>query len=235
MKSAELKVQERTVGNRSETRRLRRVGMVPAIVYGPDSGNIGCSFDERDLKRAFKGHFNLNTILTLQSDSKTLGGRRVIVKSVERDPVKWTMDHVDLYEISDKRPITIKVPLEYKGIPVGVKLGGGILQIVRREISIEALPTNIPEKIEVDISGLELNTSLHLSDVTFAAGLRVVDALTSTLASVAEPEKEEVVAAVAATAEGAAAATATATGTGAAAATAAGTGAAAKPDAPAKK
>jgi len=232
MKSAELKVQERVVGNRSETRRLRRVGMVPAIVYGPDSGNIGCSFDERDLKRAFKGHFNLNTILTLQSESKTLAGRRVIVKTVERDPVKWTMDHVDLYEISDKRPITVKVPLEYKGTPVGVKIGGGILQIVRREISIEALPGNIPEKIEVDISGLELNNSLHLSEVTFAAGLRIVDALTSTLASVAEPEKEEVAVAAVTSADGAAAATAT--GTGSAASTATGT-AGAKTEASSKK
>ncbi len=153
----------------------------------------------------------------------------MILKSVERDPARWTLDHVDFYEISDKRPLQVKVPLEFKGTPVGVKIGGGLLQIVRREVTVEALPSAIPEKIEVDVSNLELNNSLHLGDLQVPEGLKVVDSKTYTIASVSEPEKEEVVAAAPVAAEGAAAAAAP--GTGAAAAPAA---EAAKAEAPKK-
>lgn len=230
MRTAELKVQERILNNKSENRRLRREGFVPAIVYGPEAENMGCAFDERDLKRTFKGHMNLNTILTLTSDSPKLNGRKVILKAIERDPVRWSYDHVDFYQISEKRPLTVKVPFEFQGTPVGVKLGGGILQVIRREVAIEALPHVIPEKIIVDIAGLELNNSLHIGEIKMPDGLKILDSLDYAIVSVSEPEKEEAPAptTAAAPAEGAAAAP----GTGAAAAT--GTAAAA-PAAEAKK
>ena len=214
MKTAELKVEERSIGCKSTNRRLRREGRVPAIIYGPESDNVGCSFEERDLKKVFRGHISLNTIITFQSESKTLSGKRVILKSLERDPVRWTLDHVDFYEISDKRPIQIKVPLEFKGVPVGVKIGGGIFQVIRRELSVLALPTSIPEKIEIDVSALELNTSIHVSDISVGEGVQIVDSKSYTICAVNEPEKEEAVApaAVAAATPDAAAAAAPAAG-----------------------
>jgi large subunit ribosomal protein L25 len=200
MKTAELKVEERSIGCKSTNRRLRREGRVPAIIYGPESENTGCSFEERDLKKVFRGHISLNTIITFQSESKALSGKRVILKSLERDPVRWTLDHVDFYEISDKRPIQIKVPLEFKGVPVGVKIGGGIFQVIRRELSLLALPTSIPEKVEIDVSGLELNKSIHVADISVGAGIQIVDSKTYTICAVNEPEKEEAATPVAAAA-----------------------------------
>lgn len=223
MKTASLSVEHREQGNKSLNRALRREARVPAVVYGPDGENLFCSFDDREIRRAFHGHLNANTIVTLHSPDTKLNGKRVILKDIQRHPVNWQTEHIDFYEISDKRALVLKVPLELKGIPVGVKIGGGILQVIRREVMIKGFPQDIPESIEVDISGLELNRSLHVSDIKAPEGITIVDSGAFTVAAVNEPEKEEAPVVAAAAAEGAAGeGAATATGTAAAAPSAGG-------------
>jgi len=215
MKTAELKVEPRQVASKSENRRLRREGFVPANVYGPGVKNAYCHFDERDLQKLFRGQSNMNLMISLKSSQPDLEGKRVILKSVERDPASWRALHADFYEINMSRPITVSVPLEFQGTPVGVKIGGGILQIVRRSIQVHALPDQLPEKIEVDISALEVGSSLHVSDLKTADSVEILDSGEYTLALVAEPQKEEEPVVVApAEGEGAAAASATAAAAG---------------------
>lgn len=216
MLQAELPVFERVSGQKSKVKELRKNGLVPAVIYGPGIKNQSCTLSEKELKKVFKGDFGTNYILTLKSEVASLNGKRVVVKKLDRDPVKWSLDHVDFYEISLDRPLTVSVPLHFVGVADGVKNSGGILQVIRRSVKIRALPQDLPQAIEVDTSALAINQSLHLSDIKFDSKITVVDSLEFTIVSIVEPEKEEVVVA-AAPAEGAAAAA----GTGTAAAPAA--------------
>ncbi len=140
MEKAELKVITRNQDVRTESRRLRREGFVPANVYGYKTKNVVCAFEEKAIRKIFKTGFDTNMLLTLKSDSKEIDGKQVIVKGVERHPVKWSLTHADFFEVNNARPLTVKVPLKYVGVPAGVRLEGGIMQILRRTILVKALP-----------------------------------------------------------------------------------------------
>lgn len=224
MQTVELQVEPRSIGVKGDTKRLRAKGMVPANIYGPGETNKYCAFSEKELRATLKGELNANAILSLKATDSTLNGKRVVLKSLEREPLTWKLTHADLYEVAMNRPLTVKIPIHYTGTPEGVKTDGGILQVIRRSVLIRALPADLPEFIEVDISGLGLNKSLHIGDVKFSEKLKVLDNKEFTIVAVVEAAEEEV-AAVAAPAEGEGAAAAA--GTGAATAAGTGTGAAA--------
>lgn len=231
MQTVELQVAPRNTGVKGETKKLRAQGMVPANIYGPGSKNTFCAFSERDLRVALKGDLGATAILNLKSTESALSGKKVILKNLEREPLSWALTHADLYEIAMDRPLTVQVPLHYTGTPDGVKNEGGILQVIRRSITIKALPNDLPEFIDVDITNLGLGKSFHIRDVKFSDKFKVVDSGDFTLVAVVEAAEEEVAAAVTpAAGEGAAAAAgtgaATAAGTGTGAAAAAGTAAA---------
>lgn len=238
MQQVQLTVETRTGGSKAELRRIRTQGKVPAVIYGPGKTNQYCAFSEKELRKAFQNNFDSNLMITLQGAGGTLVGKKVILKSLERSPVTWSLEHADFYEVSMDRPLIVPLAIHFTGTPEGVKTDGGILQILRRSVRIKALPGDIPEFIELDISQLKLNQTLHISDLKVSGKITLMDPPGFALASVAEPEKEEVVAptAEAAAAEGAAAAsgTAAAAGTAAASGTAA-AGAAAAPAKPEKK
>lgn len=203
MKQAELKVEPRTTGKKSLARALRRNGRVPANFYGPGIDNATCDFDSRDLARVLKTGQSGNIMLTLKSEDSRFEGKKVLIKTVDRDPVSWRPVHADLYSIDMTRALTVDIPLVFEGVPEGVKVGGGILNIIRRSVQIRALPNSLPESIKVDITGVKLGENLHVSDLPLSEDWKLVDSASFTLLSVNEPEKEEVkVAAPAATAEG---------------------------------
>lgn len=226
MQQAELNVVSREVGLKSSVKKIRNSGLVPANVYGYGKKNAFCAFSDKEVRKIFNNDFSSNFILTLKSDAADLTGKKVVIKSLERNPETWKILHADFYEIAFDKPLTVSLPVHYVGTPTGVKDGGGILQIIRRTVQVRALPGDIPEKVDVNIAGLELGGSLHIKDAKFPEKLKILDSAEFTLVSVVEPEKEEVV--VAATpAEGAAAAAGTAAATGTAAAAASGTAASA--------
>ncbi len=213
MQQAQLKVVSRTIGAKSGVRKLRSEGLVPANIYSPGKKNAYCAFSERELRKIYNNDFDTNLVLTLETDTADLKGKKVIVKSLERDPVSWGLVHADLYEVSFDKALTVSLPLHFKGTAKGVKEDGGIFQVIRRTIRVRGLLADLPQFIEVDISELGLGESIHISECEFSDKLKVLDSGEFTLAAVVEAEKEEVAAPVA-TAEGAAAAA----GTGAAAA-----------------
>ncbi len=222
-----MNVSPRQAGQKSEIKTLRSQGKVLANVYGPGKKNEVCSLDEKELRKAFNNDLESNYVIELKSNENHLNGKKVILKAISRNPM-WKIEHIDLYEIAMDRPFDARVPIHYTGTAEGVKNEGGILNIIRRFMKVRALPGDMPDTIEVDVSALKLNESLHISEIKVSSKIKVLDSAKFALVSVNEPEKEEVVAAPTA-AEGAAA------GEGAAAATATGaTAPAAGAAAPAK-
>lgn len=209
MKQAELKVESRTTGRKSLARALRRNGRVPANFYGPGIDNATCDFDSRDLAKVLKTGQSGNIMLTLKSEDNRFEGKKVLIKTVDRDPVTWKPVHADLYSIDMTRALTVDIPLVFEGVPEGVKVGGGILNIIRRSVQIRALPNSLPESIKVDITGVKVGENVHVSDLPLSEDWKLVDSASFTILSVNEPAEEEVkpVAAVATGEAGEAAAT----------------------------
>ena len=190
----ELKVEERTVRGSRATRRLRREGFVPGVVYGGKGG--GCdSFqvDARELRRVLHAGSAVFDV--------AIGGqaRPVIVKDQARHPVRDHFMHIDLLEVRLDEKIQTTVALEVENVEEapGVK-EGGVLDHVTRELNIMALPTDIPEQIVVDVSHLEVAGTMHLSEVTAPQGVEFLDDPEETIVAtitvpteVEEPEIEE--------------------------------------------
>ena len=170
---ATLEAVKRESRGKNEARRLRASGKIPAVVYGAqkegDSGNnLPVAVDPKPLLRILHSGSGVNTLITLKIDGE--GDSRVLVKEFLLDPVTHSMLHADFVRVNMDRRITVTVPVVPKGEPRGVKVEGGVLEILHREIEIETLPAEIPNAIEVDVSNLGLNDAIHVRDL--AAGVK---------------------------------------------------------------
>jgi large subunit ribosomal protein L25 len=193
-----LQAKPRDAAGKGSARRLRAGGLIPAVVYGrhlqtPEQ----IAVDPLAVKKAIATPHRLNTLLALRVDGAP--ERLVLVKDYQQDPVTREILHADFIDVRENEQVKVKVPLVLVGKPVGVT-EGGVLSQSRRELEVHALPTAIPEKIEADVSHLKIAQSLHINDVKLPAGVRVKAGVNYTLAVVAVPEKEEVVAPVVAAA-----------------------------------
>ena len=150
---------------------LRAASTIPAVVYGGTKAPIMLSLSEKDLMAARKKG-GANAILRLKHAK---GEETVIVKELQRHPVTDRPVHADFQRISLTQKIEAKVPLNIVGEAPGVKTSGGMMSIDMRELRIKALPTAIPQKIDVDVSKLELHQSIHVKDLALAEGVEVLD------------------------------------------------------------
>jgi large subunit ribosomal protein L25 len=151
--------------------RLRRTGMIPGVVYGsgePRAIVVG----ERELRTAFSGPSGLHAIFDVVIDGEA--PRHAVVKEYQRHPVRGMLTHVDFHEVRLDRPIQATVAVVLVGEAKGAKLGG-LLQSVVRDLKIEALPTAMPDSIEVDVTHLEAGMTLRLSDVPPHEGITFLD------------------------------------------------------------
>jgi large subunit ribosomal protein L25 len=230
--SFELVAEFRETQGKGASRRLRHEGKVPAILYGGHADARALTLSHQKLLIMLDNERFYSTILSLKVGDQT---QAAILKDVQRHPFKNAIVHIDFQRVEENEKIRISIPLHFTGAAVspGVKTQGGIVSHMRTETEVSCLPKDLPEFIEVDISGLSLNESIHLSQLKIPAGVTLVDLVKDDAAVVAihspraeEPEPTAAAAAGAAPAEGAAA--------GAAPAAAAG-GDAAKKAEPAKK
>jgi large subunit ribosomal protein L25 len=154
--------QSRTENGKSSNRRLRSRGLIPGIVYGAGREAVSVAVSPSDISDVLRSAAGENTLFDLE-----IGGerRKVILKEFQREPLKGELLHADFFEVALDKPIEIDVQLELVGTPVGVKNQGGILDFITRDLQVECLPTDIPEKISVDVSDLELGKLLRVSDV----------------------------------------------------------------------
>jgi len=178
--------------------KLRRNKQIPAVLYGPNTSPVMLSVNEFDLKTVLKSATGENIVLGLQIDTgKGSETKNVILKELQSDPIKPIYYHADFYEISMDRELTFNIPIHLVNTPVGVA-DGGILQHVKREVSVSCLPGNLVDYLEVDVSGLVIGGSIHVKEVLFPEGIRSLEdaetilAVMNAPAAVVEKVEEEV-------------------------------------------
>jgi large subunit ribosomal protein L25 len=211
--SFELVAEFRETQGKGASRRLRHEGKVPAILYGGHADARALTLSHQKLLIMLDNERFYSTILSLKVGDQT---QAAILKDVQRHPFKNAIVHIDFQRVEENEKIRISIPLHFTGAAVspGVKSQGGIVSHMRNETEVSCLPKDLPEFIEVDISGLSLNESIHLSQLKVPEGVTLVDLVKDDAAVVAihspraeEPEPTAVAAAAgAAPAEGAAAA-----------------------------
>jgi len=191
-----LEVKPREGRGSAESRRLRKQGLIPGVLYGGGHDPHAFCVAERELRRALTGDAGLHAILDVMVDGEQ--ARPSILKSYQQDPVKGTLTHVDLQVVRLDRPIQARVVVELIGEPVGVTEGGVLSQVVR-EITVEALPMEVPEHLDLDVTGMNIGDTLRLVDLPVQEGVKFLDDPEETvLATVTmptrfvEPEPEEV-------------------------------------------
>jgi len=192
-----LQVLDRASSGSAESRRLRKQGLIPGVIYGGGQESKAIAIEERELRQALTGAGGLHAILDVTLNGQG-NARPSILKSYQQHPLKGTLTHVDLQEVRLDQPIQARVVVELLGESVGVNEGGVLSQVVR-EITVEALPLEIPEHLELDVSGMAIGDTLRLADLPAFEGLRFLDDPEETvLATVTiptkfvEPEPEEV-------------------------------------------
>lgn len=172
---------------------LRRAGFVPAVVYGKGKEPLVIKIDQSQLIKFMHAHHGgENMVISLRisgnEDSKKVKKkeRSVLIKKIQYEPVHDSLLHVDFNEVSLTQKIVVKIPIESKGEPEGVKKEGGVLTQVLWELEGECLPTEIPEKIEVDIESMEIGGTIHVKDIHVPSQVNVltdVEAIVFTLAA----------------------------------------------------
>lgn len=165
MKEVALKVKVRNELGKEHMKKLRRRGIIPAVVYGAETSPLPLEVEAKAFHALLRSGLGENVIITLNFDDQKNGDKKVLIREIQRDPVWEDILHVDFQQISLTKKLTINVPIELLGTPVGVQQDGGILQHVLRELEVECLPTEIPEKIEVDVTNLKIGDSVHVGDI----------------------------------------------------------------------
>ncbi len=180
----------RTQLGKEASRKLRQKGLVPAICYGPKTDPVPLTLDVKELIQTI--HMGENVLIDLMiQDGKKAAQKVVVVRDLQTDPIKDQCLHADLFEVVMDEEISVEVPIVLVGKPEGVKMGG-VLEQITREITVECLPADIPQSIEVDVSRLNIGDTIHIGDIGLEKGKMLVDP-TTTLATVVPPTVEKVV------------------------------------------
>lgn len=175
MAEVSLKGHVRAERGKGAAKKLRFRRLIPGVVYGGSAGAVPVTIDPLELTKALGTGAGENVLITLSLAGDGERTTTVILKELQRDPVRGGPLHVDFLEISMKRVIRVQVPLHFVGEPVGVKNKGGFLEPHLREVTVECLPGAIPDQIRVDVSHLDLGDSLHVRDLAPTEGVKVVD------------------------------------------------------------
>jgi large subunit ribosomal protein L25 len=185
-----LEVREREGRGSADARRLRRQGFIPGVLYGSGKTPHAICVPERDLRRVLTGAGGLHAILDVVLEGQTTT-HASILKDYQQDPIRGHIAHVDLQEVRLDRPIQASVTVQLVGEPVGAK-EGGVLSQVQREINVEALPMEIPEHIDLDVSEMAIGDTLRLADLPAREGVTYLDDPEETvLATVTMPTRVE--------------------------------------------
>jgi large subunit ribosomal protein L25 len=158
-----LSAQLRSDFGSAAARRVRRNGLVPAIVYGGSDANVAVSLDPREIIRVLRSEAGRNTIVSLRVPGSE--AHSVILRDWQVDPVRDTILHADFQRIAMDQLLTLTVPVAIHGEASGVKAEGGLLEVVLREIEVECLPADIPERIDCDVTHLKMNEALRVRDL----------------------------------------------------------------------
>ncbi len=186
-----LAVEPRENGGSAEARRLRARGYVPGVIYGDGKDAHAFAVAERELRRALTGSHGTHAILDVVVGDGGKKPRHAVLKDFQVHPTRGRLLHVDLHEVRLDRPIQSGVVVELVGEPEGVT-AGGVLTQVEREVTVEALPMEIPDMLELDVSRLAIGDSLRVADLSVPDGVTLVTDEETVIASVGQPTRVEV-------------------------------------------
>jgi large subunit ribosomal protein L25 len=184
-----LKADSRVVAGKSEARRVRRKGLVPAIAYGKGLPSTPIVVAPKEVAAILKSELGQNTVIELEMDGKKV---LAMIRDYTVHPVKRELEHVDFIEVKLDKPVDVSVPLFAIGKAPGV-VAGGVIRVVYRLVPVRCLPDRIPVKIEADVSHLELGQHVSTQELKLPEGVSVRLPPEQTLVAVVAPEKEEVV------------------------------------------
>ena len=180
--------------NRAETgknvnRRLRVQGLIPGVLYGSAKKPVPVSVSPKEIGAILRSKTGENTLFDLDLDGSR---RKVILKEFQFEPIKGSLLHADFYEVALDKELQVNVHVELVGTPVGVKVQGGIVDWVTRELEVECLPADIPEKITVDISALEIGKHVRVAEIKAPDKVKILTEPDIVIAHVVAPRAEEV-------------------------------------------
>jgi large subunit ribosomal protein L25 len=184
--------------NKGHARRVRVSGLIPAVVYGAGQPSVAVTVDPKVITRILHSDAGHNTIfdLTVGADS----GKAMIV-DWQNEPIKGHLLHIDLKRVAMDKKMVVSVPVHLTGTAVGVKTQGGILSQVLHEVEVECLPGDVPAHIDFDISALEINGTVHISDLPHGANIKFLGEEKAVVAHISAMKEEEVTEATATPAE----------------------------------
>ena len=180
-----MKVKDRKELGTRKVNHLRKEGWIPGIIYGHGEKSIAIMIQEEELKNVLHNLHSEATLLNLDYEGKKL---KVLMREVSRNPLTEKMLHVDFQHIHENEEVNVHVILEFQGKAKGIE-EGGILNIEHRDLIIRCLPKDIPEKIVVDVTDLEIGHSIHIKDLQIPEGVKVEEDPSSTVVNVLSPRK----------------------------------------------
>lgn len=190
METFQLEANHRKSTGKGQARALRRQGLIPAVLYGPKIESMLLTISDFDLGKIHKESGGEHVILDLVIKNGGTQNITAMIKDMQTAPVTRQCLHVDFYEISLDEEITLKVPVELTGKSIGVERGG-FLQLVRHGLEVSCLPADIPDKIEVDVSDLDIGDSVHVEDIDLGEKVKLIFDSNFTVATLVAPTVEE--------------------------------------------
>jgi len=185
----ELHVQMRTKLGRGASRCLRREETVPAILYGPKTAPVPLTVPAIRLLKLLREMGEESKLIRLViGDGEGQQIRQALIREVQTHPVRRRFLHVDFYEVPLDQPIVVDIPVEIDGESIGEKKGG-VLDLIRRTLSVRCLPGEIPDRIHIDISNMDLGSSIHVADLVGRVPFELVDDRSFAVVAIAVPEE----------------------------------------------
>ncbi|MEO6193065.1 MAG: 50S ribosomal protein L25 [Thermoanaerobaculia bacterium] len=183
-----IEVQPRETTGKNANRRSRAAGKIPAVVYGGGKESVAIEVDRKTLLDMLKGHAGENPIFLLKLGEKD---RHAMIRHMDINPLSRQVIHVDFQRVLMDQKVRVAVPVELTGIPVGVKVDGGMLDFVTREVHVECLPGQIPKHLEFDVSEMRIGQHVEAKDLQLPEGVVLLDEADKVLASISQPQVEE--------------------------------------------
>ena len=190
MKSVPLQAYQRSQVRRGEVKKLRAAGRVPATIYGRQTKPQNLELNSKEIADLINHAVSENVLVDLAVDKDDRAKRLALVQEVQHHPLDGKVLHVDFHEVAENEKVTVMVPLETEGEPVGVKSGGGVLEHVLFKIKVRSLPKDLPEQIVVDVAHLEVGKTIHLGDLKAPEGVEMLGDKHISVISVALPRVE---------------------------------------------
>ncbi len=188
IKTVSLPAERRSDKGKGPARQMRMKGRIPAVIYGRGRKAESLSISSTDVDLLFKRGATTSTVIDLAVDGKS---ENVLIREIQRHPVRHDVQHLDFYAIRAGEAITVDVAIHLDGIPSGVRHAGATLDQVLREVTIAVLPRNIPERVSLDVTDLEIAQSLHVRDLVIE-NAKVLTDIDKTICTVIAPRVEEV-------------------------------------------